>query len=50
MRFKEGATLFDLVELSDHLEDLLGVPIDLVSERAVHPMIKEQVFRELVVL
>ncbi|MDY0387782.1 MAG: nucleotidyltransferase family protein [Methanolobus sp.] len=50
VRFKEGATLFDLVELSEHLEELLGVPIDLVSERALHPMIKDEVFREMVVL
>lgn len=50
VRFEEGATLFDLVELSDYLEELLGVSIDLVSERALHPMIKDEVFREMVVL
>ena len=50
VRFKEGATLFDLVELSGHLEELFGVPIDVVSERALHPMIKDEVLREMVVL
>jgi predicted nucleotidyltransferase len=48
VRFGEGATLFDLVELGDYLEDLFGIPVDVVSERALHPMMKDDVLKELV--
>ena len=48
VRFGEGATLFDLVGLGYYLEDLFGVPVDIVSERAIHPMMKDDVLKELV--
>ncbi len=48
VRFAEGATLFDLVGLGDYLEDLFGVPVDVVSERALHPMMKDDVLKELI--
>jgi predicted nucleotidyltransferase len=48
VRFGEGATLFDLVELGYYVEDLFGVPVDIVSERAIHPMMKDDVLKELV--
>jgi predicted nucleotidyltransferase len=48
VRFGEGATLFDLGKLGDYLEDLFGVPVDVVSERALHPLMKDDVFKELV--
>jgi uncharacterized protein len=48
VRFGEGASLFELVELGDYLEDLFGVYVDVVSERALHPMMKDEVLRELV--
>jgi predicted nucleotidyltransferase len=48
VRFGEGATLFDLVGLGYYLEDLFGVPVDIVSERAIHPMMKDSVLKELV--
>lgn len=48
VRFGEGASLFDLVGLGYYLEDIFGVPVDVVSERALHPMIKDDVLRELV--
>jgi len=37
VRFGDGATLFDLVELSEFLEHKLGMKVDIVSERAVRP-------------
>ena len=32
VHFRAGASLFDLVELADALESLLGVSVDVVSE------------------
>jgi predicted nucleotidyltransferase len=50
VRFGEGASLFELVGLGDYLEDLFGVYVDVVSERALHPMMKDEVLRELVLV
>jgi predicted nucleotidyltransferase len=36
------------VALGDYLEDLFGISVDVVSERALHPMMKDDVLRELV--
>ena len=48
VRFGDGASLFELVGLGDYLEYLFGIPVDVVSERALHPMMKDDVLRELV--
>jgi predicted nucleotidyltransferase len=48
VRFGEGATFLNLVGLGYYLEDLLGIPVDIVSERAIHPMMKENILKELV--
>ena len=48
VRFGEGATLLHLTGLGYYLEDLFGVPVDVVSERALHPMMKDDVLKELV--
>jgi predicted nucleotidyltransferase len=50
VRFGGGASLFELVGLGDYLEDLFGVYVDVVSERALHPMMKDEVLRELVLV
>jgi uncharacterized protein len=48
VRFGEGASLFELGKLGDYLEDLFGVPVDVVSERALHSLMKDEVLKELV--
>ncbi|KKG53854.1 nucleotidyltransferase family protein [Methanosarcina mazei] len=48
VRFGGGASLFELVGLGDYLEDLFGISVDVVSERALHPMMKDDVLRDLV--
>ena len=48
VRFKEGATLFDLVELAEFLEHKLGMKVDIVSERAVRPELRKSIFKEIV--
>lgn len=35
VRFDDGASLYDLVELREDLRDLLGFDVDVVSERAL---------------
>lgn len=50
VRFGEGESLFELVRLGNYLEDLFGVPVDVVSERALHPMMKDDVLRKLVLV
>ena len=48
VRFKEGATLFDLVGLAEFLEERIGIKVDIVSERALRPKLKEQILKEVV--
>ncbi|MBN1134588.1 MAG: nucleotidyltransferase family protein [Methanosarcinaceae archaeon] len=50
VNFDDGATLFDLVGLDDYFEKMFGLPVDVVSMRALHPMMKNEVLRELVAL
>ncbi len=41
-----GTSLFDLGGLVMDAQDLLGRHVDVVSERALHPAMREQVLRE----
>ena len=41
-----GATLFDLGALFEELKATLGVPVDLVTVRELHPRIRERVLAE----
>ena len=50
VRFYEGATLFDLVGVSDLLEDKLKIKVDVVSERALRPELKDQILKEVVIV
>lgn len=50
VRFQEGASLFDLVALGDYLESVLGRKVDILSERAIRPEIKEKILTDLVLL
>jgi len=48
VKFLDRATLFDFVGLADFLEEKLHVKVDIVSERAVRPELKEQIFQEVI--
>ncbi|MDG6245047.1 MAG: nucleotidyltransferase family protein [Methanolobus sp.] len=50
VNFNDDATLFDLVGLGDYLEERIGVPVDVVSMRALHPMMKNEVLKEMVTI
>jgi len=45
-----GTSLFDLGGLVMDAQELLGRPVDVVSERALHPAMREQVLREAIAL
>ncbi|PLX99479.1 MAG: nucleotidyltransferase [Desulfuromonas sp.] len=40
--------LFRYIELKDHLEDLLGVPIDLVTRNALKQQLRETILQEAI--
>jgi uncharacterized protein len=46
----EGRTLFDLIVLSNDLEDSLGVEVDVVTEASVSPYMRDRVLDEAVAL
>ncbi len=50
VEFDEVPGLFDFYGLEDHLENLLGIPVDLVRKAVLRPELKEQILREVVYL
>ncbi len=50
VRFDPGRTLLDLVGLSQDLEDLLGRPVDVADDRALHPELASRLLKEAVSL
>jgi predicted nucleotidyltransferase len=46
----EGRSLFDLIALSNDLEERLGVEVDVVTEASVSPYIRDRVLDEAVEL
>lgn len=45
VKFGEGASLFDFTGLEFYLEDLFGVPVDVVSERDLNPIVKDDMLK-----
>lgn len=48
--FEDGADLFDLVGLSDYLEEALKQKVGVVPKRALREELREVVLREVVVV
>jgi len=46
----EGRSLLDLVSLKQELEDALGRPVDVVTERSLSPSLRSRVLSEAVAL
>jgi uncharacterized protein len=46
--FKEGADLFDLIELSEYLEEKIGRHVDLATPRALRPEMRDGIYRDIV--
>ena len=45
-----GRSLLDLIAIKQDLEDLLGLKVDVVTERSLSPYMRETVFKEAVAL
>ena len=50
VEFEPGRTLLDRIGLMQDLEDLLGRKVDVVTEKALHQMIRQQVLKQAVPL
>ncbi len=48
--FEPGRTLLDRIGMIQDLEDLLGRKVDVVTEKALHRYIRQQVIQEAVPL
>jgi predicted nucleotidyltransferase len=46
----EGRSLFDLIALSNDLEESLGVEVDVVTEASLSPYMRDRVFGDAVAL
>ncbi len=46
--FTRTPGLLRYIELKNHLEDLLGVPVDLVTHKALKPQLKDSILAEAV--
>jgi predicted nucleotidyltransferase len=45
-----GRSLIDLIAIKQDLEDLLGSPVDVVTEAAISPYIRDDIIRDAVAL
>lgn len=48
VEMKPGRSLLDLVALNDDLEQLLGRPVDVVTERGISPYLRDRINAEAV--
>lgn len=47
---ERGRTLLDIVAIKQDLEELLGTKVDVVTEAAISPYMREEIMREAVAL
>lgn len=47
VEFEDGRSLFDLIRLKNELAALLAMPVDVVTQGALHWRIKEEVLKEV---
>jgi predicted nucleotidyltransferase len=48
VRLETGRSLLDIVAMKQDVEDLLGCGVDVVTEAAISPYIREQVLKEAI--
>ena len=46
--FKKTPTLIELVELKEYLENLIGLKVDLITEKGISPYVRPYIEREKV--
>lgn len=50
VQMEPGRSLLDYIALQQDLEDLLGISVDVVTEKALHPHIRQHILDEAVAL
>lgn len=50
VKFEEGRSLFDLIDLKDGLEELLKRKVDVVTENSIHWYLKDKIEAEAIEL
>jgi predicted nucleotidyltransferase len=48
VRFSKPVGLFEFLEVKNYLEDLMGIEVDLVTEDALKPQLRERILAEAV--
>ncbi|MDP2880179.1 MAG: nucleotidyltransferase family protein [Azonexus sp.] len=46
VHFRDGASLFDLIDLKEDAEKLLGLAVDVVSDGGLSPYLKNRILNE----
>lgn len=46
VHFRDGASLFDLMDLKEDTEELLGLEVDIVSDRGLSPLLASRILGE----
>ncbi len=46
--FPRGKSLFDLVDLEDHLKVAFGKDIDVITYNSLHPLLRDRILQEQV--
>ncbi|MBP8605171.1 MAG: nucleotidyltransferase family protein [Phycisphaerae bacterium] len=50
VRMSSKSSLLDRIGIMQDLEALLGVKVDVVNEKAVHPLLRDRIFSEVIPL
>ncbi|MEW6146184.1 MAG: nucleotidyltransferase family protein [Thermodesulfobacteriota bacterium] len=50
VRFKKGASLFELSGLTEYLEEKLNIKVDVLSEKAIRSEIRDKILSDTVYL
>ena len=48
VEFTKPVGFFAFLEVKEHLEGLLGCPVDLVTRKALHPQLRDKILNEAV--
>jgi len=50
VEFESGRSLFDLVGLKIELEKMLNRKVDILTEKSIHPLIRENIMQDVIEL
>lgn len=43
---RPGTSLLDVIAIQQDLEDLLGIPVEVLTERGLHPLLRDSILAE----